>query len=128
MSWPTPIDYNRAIQSPGTCFADPELQKGHAAGLMGLPRPYSGNFADVYRLDCPDNSWAVKCFTREVRDLQVRYQAVSQHLDAQKRKFTVEFQYLEQGIKVRDGWFPVVKMRWVEGFTLNEFLREQAGN
>jgi hypothetical protein len=36
----------------------------------------------------------------------------------------VDFRYLEQGIRVGGQWFPVVKMRWVEGFTLNALLRE----
>jgi hypothetical protein len=127
MAWPSAIDYNRAIQHPRTCFSDPELQQGQAAGMMGLPRPYSGNFADVYQVDCPNKqSWAVKCFTREVVDLRARYQAISEHLDAQKRKFIVPFQYLAEGIRVRDQWYPVVKMRWVEGLTLNEFVRDHA--
>src|SRR5262249_4646582 len=32
----------------------------------------------------------------------------------------------EQGIRIRADWFPVVKMRWVEGFPLNQFLAEHA--
>ncbi len=129
MAWPTATDYNRAIQSPPHCFSDPELKQGQAAGMMGLPRPWSGNFADVYQVNCPNGaSWAVKCFTREVEGLRDRYRAISDHLDLQRRRFTVEFQYLPEGIRVRDEWFPVVKMRWVEGLTLNEFVRDHLDN
>src|SRR6266516_2100963 len=129
MDWPTATDYNRVIQNPQACFNDPELQQGRAAGMMGLPRPYSGNFADVYQVDCPNNqSWAVKCFTRKVADLRQRYQAIAEHLDANKRRFNVEFQYLPEGIRVADKWWPIVKMRWVEGFALNEFVRGSVEN
>ena len=46
------------------------------------------------------------------------------HLEQARLPFTVEFQYLEQGIRVRGEWFPVLKMGWVEGLTLNEFVEE----
>ena len=122
-------DYNEAIQNPQVCFADADLREGHADGLMGLPLPFSGNFADVYKMLGPNGkNWAVKCFTREVQGLHDRYQAISDHLQERSKPFMVEFQYLEQGIKVKGAWFPIVKMSWVEGFALNEFVAEHAGN
>jgi len=75
MSWPISQDYNEAVQSPQTSFADPELRAGEVAvNALGLPMPCSGNFADVYRLNCPatGRSWAVKCFTRQIPDLRER--------------------------------------------------------
>src|SRR5205823_2625237 len=39
--------------------------------------------------------------------------------------FLVDFTYLEEGIRVRGDWFPALKMRWIEGLTLNEFVRQQ---
>ena len=87
MAWPQATDYNAAIQNPQVSFADPDLRQGQAvADLFGLPRPHSGNFADVYQIQCPGNpSWAVKCFTREVPHRQQRYQAISDHLRQTQR-------------------------------------------
>ena len=68
--------------------------------------------------------WAVKCFTREVLGLRGRYQAISEHLAAAQLSFTVDFQYREQGIRVAQGWYPVLKMDWVEGQLLNELVRD----
>jgi alpha-beta hydrolase superfamily lysophospholipase len=128
MPWPQATDYNGAIQCPQVCFGDPDLRPGQAVGdLFGLPRPHAGNFADVYQVRSPDGqAWAVKCFTREVPGRQERYAAISDHLARQRRPFTVDFRYLPEGIRVRGEWFPVVKMRWVEGLRLNEFVREHA--
>src|SRR6516162_4839962 len=99
MSWPTSTDYNEAIQNPQVCFADADLREGQAEGHMGLPQPFSGNFADVYKVVCPGGkSWAVKCFTREVQGLHARYQAISDHLQERSKPFMVEFQYLDEGI------------------------------
>ena len=68
MAWPMSQDYNEAVQSPATNFADPDLRQGKAAvNALGLPLPCAGSFADVYQVRCPDGGrWAVKCFTREV--------------------------------------------------------------
>src|SRR6516162_1334912 len=103
MPWPQATDYNGAIQCPPVCFCDPDLRQGQAAGdLFGLPRPHAGNFADVYQVQTVETSgaggqaWAVKCFTREVSGLQDRYQAISEHLEHQRRRFMVGFRYLEE--------------------------------
>jgi WD40 repeat protein len=126
MAWPLSQDYNEAIQSPRTSFSDPELQAGQpATNALGIPQPCSGNFADVYQFSCPptQDRWAVKCFTREVRGLQGRYAEISRHLQEARLPFAVDFQYLEQGVRIRGQWYPVLKMRWVEGLLLNEFVR-----
>jgi hypothetical protein len=125
MPWPLSQDYNEAIQSP-TNFADPDLRRGEVVvNALGLPMPRTGNFADVYQVRGADGSrWAVKCFTREVPGLRDRYHEISKHLRRAKLPFMVDFHYLEQGLRVAGRWYPVVKMQWVEGLTLNQFLEQ----
>jgi hypothetical protein len=65
----------------------------------------------------------VKCFTREVPGLRERYSAIGEYLAQVRLPFTVQFRYLEQGVRVRGLWYPVLKMQWVEGLLLNEFVR-----
>jgi WD40 repeat protein len=126
MPWPHSQDYNEAIQNPATSFSDAELRQGHVVtNAQGLPMPCSGNFADVYQMRCPDGSrWAVKCFTRGNVGLRERYQEISAWLRKVKLPFTVDFSYLEQGIRVAGKWHPVLKMQWVEGLTLNQFVAQ----
>jgi WD40 repeat protein len=125
MAWPLSQDYNEAIQNPASSFADPELRTGQAVtNALGMPMPRSGNFADVYEFQGASGAkWAIKCFTREVPGLRERYSEISKHLLQVKLPFTVDFQYLEQGLRIHGQWFPVLKMQWVEGFLLNEFVR-----
>ncbi len=125
MNWPLSQDYNEAVQMPAAAFADPELRTGQVqVNALGLPLPRSGNFADVYQVQCPAATWAVKCFTRHVPGQGERYSEVSRHLQTARLPFAVDFQYLEQGIRIRKQWYPVLKMRWVEGLLLNAFVRD----
>ncbi len=124
MSWPLSQDYNEAVQHPAENFADPELRLGEATtNALGIPMPYSGNFADVYEVRCPGGGrWAVKCFTRQAAHLRERYLEISRRLRRASLPFTVDFSYLEEGIYVAGQWRPALKMQWVEGLTLNQFV------
>jgi hypothetical protein len=124
MSWPLSQDYNEAMQTPAACFSDSCLSRGQArTGPLGLPIPCSGNFADVYQVRTADRAWAVKCFTREIPKLRERYAEISAYLHKVRLPFMVGFKYLDRGIRVRGQWYPVLKMDWVEGCTLNEFVK-----
>lgn len=126
MTWPLSQDYNEAIQSPATSFSDAELKTGSVVtNALGLPMPRSGNFADVYEFKCPQRTWAIKCFTRQIPGLRERYKEISNYLKQISFPFIVDFSFLEQGIRIRGTWYPILKMQWVEGFTLNEFVRQQ---
>ena len=125
MPWPTPQDYNEAIQNPNYAFADPELQSGHAElDQLGLPRPRTGGFASVYRMQCGTRHWAVRCFLRDFSDQQNRYAAISDHLSRMRVPYTVGFTFLRQGIRVRGQWYPILKMEWVQGEPLNNYIEK----
>ncbi|GAC1398501.1 MAG: hypothetical protein NVSMB52_12040 [Chloroflexota bacterium] len=124
MPWPTPQDYNEAIQSPQLSFQDPDLRAGRAeTTVLGLPRPITGNFASVYKIECPGSDWAVRCFWREYADMQARYAAISSHVRAAHLPYTVGFEYIPQGICVHGHWYPILKMEWVTGVLLDEYIR-----
>ncbi len=128
MGWPLSQDYNEAVQSPATSFFDPDLKGGEVVpGPMGLPLPRSGNFADVYQMrGAGGTMWAVKLFTRQVQGLQERYLKIDAVLRQAKLPFTVGFEFQEKGVRIKGIWYPLLKMEWVEGFTLNEFVRQNA--
>ena len=126
MGSPEGDDFDGPMENLSSAVADPELREGELSRTSSrLPMVWPGNFAFVYRVHCPKtgNTWAVKCFTRAVPDRQARYRQIAAHLHQARLPFTVDFQYLEQGIRVEGNWYPIVKMRWVEGQTLNKFIQ-----
>jgi len=129
MSWPNEQEYNEAIQNPQTCFEDLELRTGKVeCTQLGLPRPRSGNFATVYRLDCGAKKWAVRCFRRQTQDQQERYTAINAYLHQVSLPYTVGFTYLMNGIRIRGQWYPIVKMEWADGTPLITWVEGNLNN
>ena len=117
MSWPSGEDYCEAVQNLRAVAGDEELRAGQPkCDASGYPLVWHGGFANVYRIDCPSgNTCAMKCFTCDVADRQRRYREIAAHLKCVQLPFTVDFEYLQRGLRIRGEWFPVVKMQWVEG-------------
>lgn len=129
MQWPTPQDYNETVQSPDFCFDNQELQQGAPeTNAMGLPKAICGNFASVYQFQCANRSVAVKCFLRNVYNQHQRYGNLSTFTEFNHVSTLLEFEYLLKGILVNGNWFPIVKMPWVEGLTLDQFVRKNMHN
>ena len=123
--WPSPGDYSAAIQNPHNCFADPELAGGQVhTNQFGLPVGASGNFAVVYQLHSGAQVFAVRCFIRPVTNQQQRYDALSQHLHGIWLPALVDYAYLPQGIRVRGQWYPVVRMAWIAGQQLHQYIED----
>ncbi len=129
MNWPSISDYQEAIQNPNGCFQLPELRAGQI-GLnpVGLPKVATGNFASVYQLTSGVRHWAIRCFLKQNTDQQRHYQLLNQQLSASRLPGLVEFEYLPQAILVKNQLYPVLRMTWVEGNTLNQFVEESLNN
>jgi len=123
MSWPTPQDFQEAMQNPRIALADPELQTGQAElDKLGLPRPISGGFASVYKVICPSRTLGVRCFLKECLDRQQRYAEISDRLAALRLPFATHFEFFSQGIRLQGHSYPVMKMEWVQGERLDRFV------
>ncbi len=123
MAWPSMTDYQEAIQNPGFCFSDPELRRGTPAlDVLGLPKPITGGFASVYQMKCGSRQYAVRCFLRYHPDQEARYAAISRYLQKVRLPYTVNFNLLKEGIKVRGQWYPILKMEWLNGQTLSTYI------
>lgn len=124
-AWPTPQEYNEALQNLSSCFADPELQAGvPSVDQLGLPRAVSGAFASVYKVKSGSKTFAVRCFLNNIRDVEQRYEAISNFIKSNNLPYTVSFEYQRRGVLIRGEWFPILKMEWIEGKTLEDFVEE----
>ena len=128
MPWPGVTDFSEAIQNPRLCFHGTELEAGDVSiNPRGMPLVFSGAFACVYPVSVGGHTYAVRCFTREVKDQQARYNALSTYLLNVLPPSFVHFEYREHGISVRGDWYPIVKMEWVQGELLSRFVESRLG-
>ncbi len=123
MPWPGITDFSEAVQNPLLCFRGTELEAGSVSvNQRGMPLVFSGAFACVYPVSVAGRKFAVRCFTREVKDQQTRYNQLSEYLINVLPPSFVHFEYVEHGINLKGSWYPVVRMEWVEGESLSSFV------
>jgi serine/threonine protein kinase len=130
MDWPNPQDYQEAIQSPAACFSEPSLRASQVElSAMGLPRPVSGAFTNVYKLIGADgNARAVRCFHNDIPDLKLRYSKILEKLSGLHANWLIKTEFVEQGIKVQGNWYPIVIMDWADGLPLDRYLAKHGTN
>ena len=123
MPWPGITDFSEAAQNPRLCFKSTDLEAGVVAvNQRGMPLVFSGSFACVYPVSVGGRKFAVRCFTREVKDQQTRYDQLSEYLINVLPPSFVHFEFLEHGISLKGAWYPIVRMEWVEGESLSSFV------
>lgn len=121
--WPSPQDFSEAIQNPHISLTDPDLKQSvPMLNSLGLPHVASGAFASVFKLSDGDKHWAVRCFNAKPTDQNERYQAISRFVLADDLSYTVDFNYLTDGIKHGGASFPILKMNWVKGMPLEAYV------
>lgn len=129
MAYPSIQQYQEALQHPATAFADPVLAAGKiAVSGLGVPRVLSGGFALTYAVDAGGRKYAVRCFHREAKGLERRYEAIAKKLKALVSPYFLDFEYQPKGVRIGGSAFPVVKMAWANGETLGEFVENNHSN
>lgn len=130
MNYPLISDYIEAIKSADDNFATltdlcPVLDE------RGNPVMTSGNFAVVFKMEDQQSEkfYAVKCFLKEQPNRAESYKMIADELEYVSSTYLVQFKYLEREIFVdtnnsNEEEFPVLVMDWVEGVTLDKYIRQ----
>jgi hypothetical protein len=128
--YPTPSEYQEAVQFPDAAFADSELQEATPrTNPLGLPQPVTGAFAAVFPMrTASGRTLAAKCFLADVQDQRERYAALSDHLAEADLDATVDFEYQPGGVTVDGDAYPLLVMEWVDGTALNRYVERHLDN
>lgn len=129
MAYPSLEQYNLALQSPQLVLQDQELKHGRLKiNGLGLPLALCGGFALTYTVDVGAKTFALRCFHKESRELERRYQAISARLKQLASPYFLPFEFIPNGIRIQGAIYPIVKMAWAQGATLAEFLEREHRN
>ena len=124
MAYPSRADYSQAVGSfPQVSIIDATLRSGTPArGSNNLLLVYSGGFSSVFPLVVGPNTFALRCWVRNIGDAEIRYQGISNYLKQKNLPYFVEFAYIREGILVNGTKWPITRMEWAEGETLCQFI------
>ena len=134
MNYPLISEYIEAIKSAEDNFEELSYLRP-VLGADGLPVMTGGNFAEVFKMKDVKTGkfYAIKCFTKEQKGRAEAYRQISEELKNVSSPYLTTVQYLEKELFVdtdqtREMEFPVLLMDWVDGKTLDKYLRENLGN
>ena len=124
MSWPSLVDYAQAVGGfPHISILDPELQGGTPRrGANNDLIVYSGGFSGVFPIEVLSNTYALRCWTRDIGDAETRYKEISDYLKQYRLPYFVDFAYVPEGILVNGIKYPITRMEWAEGNMLCDFI------
>lgn len=130
MNYPLISEYIEAIKSAKDNFEELSYLRPVLCE-DGLPVMSSGNFAVVFKMkdERVGKFYAVKCFTKEQEGRAEAYREIAKELKEVSSPYLVSIRYLEKELFVDteqtdETEFPVLMMDWVEGKTLDKYLRE----
>ncbi|MBR5393400.1 MAG: hypothetical protein IK148_11185 [Prevotella sp.] len=97
----------------------------------GQPMITSGNFAVVFKMKDIETGkfYALKCFTKDQEGRAEAYHHIAEELKNVDSPYLVSLRYLDKDLFVdtdqtTETEFPVLQMDWVEGKTLDKYLRD----
>ena len=130
MNYPLISEYVEAIKLADDNFEELSYLRP-VLDADGQPVMSSGNFAVVFKMrDERDGKlYAVRCFHRDQEGREESYRLIEEELKDVESPYLVSFRYMDKELFVDSSQtdeteFPVLLMDWVEGITLDKYLRE----
>lgn len=124
-TWPDRSTYSAVVLDPARCFGDAELSTATMArGRRGV-LAWSGGRAIVFQAVCPDGrSVAVRFLLSPDPAAGARYAALERHLAAYPVEALVRARWLDDGVRIEDSVFPMLKMDWVSGKPVDQYVAQ----
>lgn len=131
MNYPSIGEYNQVIQKRGgNSFRTlnginiiPSRTTPIKVYLFG-----SGAYAVVFKGVLNGNTYAIRCFLSAENETIERYKNICKYLSNLNSSWKTECEFLNDEITVNGKTFPVLKMEWLNGVLINEFVMQNLSN
>ncbi|GEP93692.1 Protein kinase domain-containing protein [Chitinophaga terrae (ex Kim and Jung 2007)] len=122
-------DIVTAILNSDTFLKVPEL-KGAKPRIESTGKPYAfaGGFNMVFQLEHQNKKWAFRVWHVPMGEHTDRYRKISKYLSEKKLPYFADFIYDEKGILVNGNLLDTIRMEWLDGKLLKEYIEENLGN
>lgn len=124
MRYPSKEDYLKAVQRSDS-FTSKELRRAEFVPhpVWQIPAPAAGSSAVVFKAVVDGEEQALRFLTREDASRRDRYEALQEHFTGHGLTGCVAMsRWVDDAIQVNGRTWPVVRMQWVNGRTLNQYV------
>lgn len=130
--YPTVSEYDRIIRTKGgnafTTLTDLQFVPSRTSPAK-IYTYGSGTFAVVFKAKENENTKvAIRCFIGGRHDYVNRHKHISEYLKDIRSTWVTKTILLEDEISVNDNLYPVIKMDWVEGQLINDYISANIKN
>ncbi len=129
--FPTIGEYNQTIQNRGE---DAFQTLSNLSFVAATSHPIkiflfgAGAYAVVFKANQNGKYFAIRCFLTAEQETINRYKTICDYLKTINATWIADCQFLENEIRVNGNIFPVLKMEWVEGVLINQFVSANLTN
>ena len=128
LSFPTVGQYTEAIMQAAKSPDEYFDKLKHLRAVLdnnGGPIMSSGNFAVVFKMrDEAGKQYAVRCFHRAQQGREKNYRLICEELAKVSSPYITPIKYYEKELFIDTDEYPVLLMDWVEGTTLDKYIRK----
>ena len=126
---PSKQDILTAIKNANHFLKIPELQGAKVRlNKNGSPFVYAGGFNMVFQLTKNSKKWAFRVWHVPMGDTKSRYQTISKYLTNLSLPYFADFIFEEKGILVNGELLDTIRMEWLDGLLLKEYLEKYLNN
>jgi len=131
MNYPTIGEYNQVIQNSGkNSFRTlnginliPSRTTPIKIFLFG-----SGAFAAVFKGSINGTTYAIRCFLSAENKTIERYKNICKYSSKLNSSWKTECELIDNEITVNNKSYPILKMAWINGVLINEFVTQNISN
>jgi hypothetical protein len=88
----------------------------------------SGSYAVVFKAKSGQKTSAIRCFLNSENENIERYKTLANHLKTINTPWQVDCTFLDDEIEVEGQYYPVLKMDWIDGQLINQFISQNINN
>lgn len=122
-------DIITAIKNLDLFLKIPELKGAQARiNSNGKPFSYVGGFNMVFQLLHQNKKWAFRVWHVPIGENKTRFQLISKYLAAKRLPYFADFIYDEKALLVNGTLVDTIRMEWIEGSLLKEYIEQNLKN
>lgn len=122
------IEIRNAVKIP-SLIKDPYLKEFQLeTRTNGSPIEWGGGFSMVYLFSKGSEKQVLKIWDKVIKNNRTRYEIISTYLQKCNLPYFVEFDYMENGIFIDSVYYDTLRMEWVDGLNLVEYISANLDN